>query len=163
MILLLNGSINAGKTTVAKAIQKKLPQVAHVEVDALHHFIPWVNHDQSIPTILENAVSVTRNFIHRKFRVVVTWPLSQEEYDYFCTELSDLNVIVTAIALCPGLETALTDRGARQLDNWELNRVREMHKTGLAAPQFGFSIDNSRLSIDETVDRVLRLAQWTTV
>jgi hypothetical protein len=163
MIILLNGSINAGKSTVGRAIQKKLSQVAHVEVDALHHFIPWISHEESTPTILENAVSVIRNFIHRGFRVVMTWPLSQRDYDYLCNELSNLNVPIVAIALCPGVELALTNRGTRQLDNWELNRVSEMYEIGLATPKFGFLIDNSRQSLDETVNNVLDLAQWKAV
>lgn len=116
MIILLNGSINAGKTTVAKAIQKKLTHVAHVEVDALHHFTPWVPHSESIPTILENALVITRNFIRRNFRVIITWPLSEREFEYISKELSDLKVPMAAIALCPGLETALTNRGTRELN-----------------------------------------------
>ena len=35
--ILINGSINAGKTTVAKAICALLPRTAHVEVDSLYH------------------------------------------------------------------------------------------------------------------------------
>jgi len=35
MIILLNGSINAGKTTVSKQLRRMLPRTAHVEVDGL--------------------------------------------------------------------------------------------------------------------------------
>jgi len=34
VILFLNGPINAGKTTVAKILAQKLPNVALVEIDA---------------------------------------------------------------------------------------------------------------------------------
>lgn len=37
MIILLNGCINAGKSTVAKALVRLLKDAAHVELDDLRH------------------------------------------------------------------------------------------------------------------------------
>ena len=48
MIILLNGCINAGKTTVAKAIVSRTNEFAHVEADALRDFIRWMPLEESI-------------------------------------------------------------------------------------------------------------------
>jgi 2-phosphoglycerate kinase len=42
VIILLNGSINAGKTTVAQELIASLPRTAHVEVDALREFVRFL-------------------------------------------------------------------------------------------------------------------------
>ncbi len=39
MIIFINGSINAGKTTIAKILAEKIPQTANVEIDELRNFI----------------------------------------------------------------------------------------------------------------------------
>ena len=60
MILLLNGSINAGKTTVSQQIKTLLPRTAHVEVDSLHEFVRVdAAGGQAIPLNLQNAAAVT--------------------------------------------------------------------------------------------------------
>ena len=66
MIILLNGCINAGKTTVAKAIVSRTNEFAHVEVDALRDFIRWMPLEESIELNLqknhnENLIVETKN------------------------------------------------------------------------------------------------------
>ena len=51
MILLLNGCINSGKSSVANALSRLVPDTAHVELDELRQFCSWLP--------LEAAVSVT--------------------------------------------------------------------------------------------------------
>ena len=58
MIVLLNGSINSGKTSVAKAMCSKASGYAHIEVDSLRDFIRWMPLIESIQLNLKNAVSV---------------------------------------------------------------------------------------------------------
>ena len=65
MIIFLNGSINSGKTTVAKILTRELPDSALVEIDAFHEMIEWMPIDQAVPINLENAVSVIKNFTKR--------------------------------------------------------------------------------------------------
>ena len=40
MIILLNGCINAGKSTVAQALVRLLTDAAHIELDDLRHCMP---------------------------------------------------------------------------------------------------------------------------
>ncbi len=82
MIIFLNGSINAGKSTVAKLLTKELPNTALVEIDAFHEMISWMPIEQSIPLNLENAVSVITNFAKKNLNVIIPYPLSQKNYDW---------------------------------------------------------------------------------
>ena len=80
VIILLNGPINAGKTTVAREITALLPNTAHVEVDVLGEFVPFLSLAEAIPINLENAAAVTRNLVRRGFNVVLTYPLGQADH-----------------------------------------------------------------------------------
>lgn len=42
MIIFLNGSINSGKSTVAKILANNISDVALVEIDALRFMIDWM-------------------------------------------------------------------------------------------------------------------------
>jgi len=42
MIIFINGSINAGKSTVAKMLAEKIPNTALVEIDVFHEMIEWM-------------------------------------------------------------------------------------------------------------------------
>lgn len=143
MIILINGSINAGKTTVAQQLVKLLPQTAHIEVDSLRHFIDFVPLLESIPINLENAVAVTQNFVRRGFHVVITYPLRPDDYHHLIHNLQDTRTEIHLFTLCPPLSVALTNRGQRLLSPDELVRVRELYDEGYHRLPFGSHIDNA--------------------
>ena len=155
MILLLSGSINAGKTTVSKQIVRLLPRTAHVEVDDLREFIRWMPLDEAIPLNLQNAVAVTRDFVAYGLNVVISWPLPRDSYDYLMHELTPLGVPIYCFTLNPDLTAALTDRGTRELTEWELRRIPYHYETGINSPPFGVVIDNTRQTPDETARTIL--------
>lgn len=72
MIIFINGSINSGKSTVAKILVDKLPKTAHIEVDDLRKAIRWMSLEESIPINLENTASLIKNFVKRGINVIVT-------------------------------------------------------------------------------------------
>ena len=155
MIIFLNGSINAGKTTVAKILAQKLPNVALVEIDALHHMIDWMPIDQAVPINLENAASVIRCFSKRGLDVIVPYPLSRDDYSYLMNELKDVDTKIHVFTLAPKLEVALTNRGTRELEDRERERIRHHYRIGIPAPSFGEIIDNSDQSAEDTANYIL--------
>ncbi|MDE1975538.1 MAG: hypothetical protein KGI49_03465, partial [Patescibacteria group bacterium] len=156
MIIFLNGSINAGKSTVAKLLAKRLPDCALVEIDALREMIEWMPIDRAVPINLENAVAVIRNFVGRKMDVIVPYPLSQKNHDYLTDELKDLDTDIRVFTLAPRLEKALTDRGGRELSDWEKERVKHHYDIGIHSPSFGEIIDNSDQTPEETAVYILK-------
>ena len=155
MIVLLNGSINAGKTTVARALMTLLPRTAHVEVDALREFVRCLPLAEAIPVSLENAAAVTRNLVRRGFHVVLTYPLGQEDYDYLLAQFADLATPVYTFTLSPQLAVALADRGERTLSAHERRRIREQYADNRHCPRFGVCIDNTAQTPAETAAAIL--------
>lgn len=155
MIILLNGSINSGKTTVSKRLVQLRPRTAHVEVDDLHDFIEWMPLAEAIPLNLQNAAAVTRNFVGYGLNVVLSYPLPQKEYEFLVRELTPLGMPVHCFTLNPDLATAVTIRGTRELTEWEMKRIPYHYETGINSPPFGVVIDNTRQTPDETARQIL--------
>jgi len=155
MIIFLNGSINAGKSTVAKLIAKELPNTALIEIDALREMISWMPLDQSISLNLENVVSVITNFAKRNLNVVIPYPLSEKNYDFLMENLKDLNTDIRVFTLAPQLEKALANRGTRELDDWERERIKHHYASGIPNPSFGEIIDNSNQTPEETAKYIV--------
>lgn len=155
MIIFISGSINAGKTTVAKILVTKLSKAALVEVDSLRDMISWMPLDQSIEINLENAVSVIKNFSTRKLDVIIPYPLSQKNYEYLTENLKDINTKTYFFTLAPSLGRAIMDRGSRKLNELEIERIKHHYDIGIPKPIFGEIIDNSEQTPDETADIIL--------
>lgn len=155
MIIFLNGSINSGKSTIAKLLAEAIPNMAMVEIDALREMIEWMPIDKSVPINLENAVAVIRNFTKHNISCIVPYPLSQKNYEFVTSELSDINVPMFFFTLAPSLEKALSDRGERKLDKQERERIKYHYTIGIHAPSFGTVIDNSEQTPEETADIIL--------
>ena len=155
MILLINGSINAGKTTVSQQIVQMLPRTAHVEVDDLSDFVEWMPLLESVPLNLANTAAITRNFVAFGLNVVISTPLFQDGYDYLTRELTPLGVPVHCVTLNPGMAAALTNRGTRELTEWELQRIPQLYAEGVHSPSFGITIDNASQTPEETARQIL--------
>ena len=156
MIIFLNGSINSGKSTIAKLLAKTMPNTAMVEIDALREMIEWMPIDQAVPINLENAVAVIRNFTKYGISCIVPYPLSEKNYAYMTHALTDLDAPVHFFTLAPSIETALSDRGNRKLNDEERKRIKHHYAIGIHIPSFGTIIDNSRQTPEETAQEILR-------
>jgi len=156
MIIFLNGSINAGKSTVAKLLVKELPNTALVEIDALREMIAWMPIDESVPINLENAVAVIRNFAKQNLNMIVPYPLSEKNYRYIMDGLSGIDTQMHVFALAPSMEIAQSDRGERQITKQERDRIKYHYDIGIHNPTFGEVIDNTHQTPEETAEHILR-------
>lgn len=154
-VILVSGSINAGKTTVSRLLVKRIPRTAHVAVDSLRDFVRWMPLSESIALNLANAAAVACNFLDAGLHVVLDSPLSQADHDGFVAALGGRAERLDAFVLAPPIEVALRDRGARPLDAWERARIHEMYEERIHEPGFGIAIDTSELTPDQTVDEIL--------
>ncbi len=157
MIILINGSINSGKSTVARLLAERIPNTALLEIDALRDMVSWMSLEDSIPLNLKNAVSLIKNFVHEEINVVVPYPLSEENYSFLMTELDSVSVPIHAVTLSPSLETALSDRGTRPLSDAEKERIVYHYKSGIAQPAFGTIINNSHQTPEKTLQEILNI------
>ena len=156
MIIFINGSINSGKSTVAKILAEKIGKMAVVEIDALREFINWLPIDKAIPINLKNAVSVIRNFLEDNINVIVPYPLSKDNYEFFLNNLSDYKESIYVFTLSPRLEIVLKNRGSRELSDFEKERIKYHYSIGIQNPDFGVIINNSNEAPEETAENILR-------
>jgi adenylate kinase family enzyme len=155
MILFINGSINAGKTTVAKILAKKIPNAALVEIDVLREMIAQVPIEEAVPIVLENAVSVIKSFLEKGLNVIVPYPFSQKNHDYLMENLKDLDTKIYFFTLAPKIERALENKGIRELNDWEKKRIKYHYSIGMNNPSFGEIIDNTDQAPEETADYIV--------
>ena len=154
MIIFLSGSINSGKTTIAALLKNEFPRTAHIEVDSIHDMYHWMPLDEAIPLNLKNTLSLTMNLIKEDMNVIISYPLSRNEYEFFNKHLP-LEVQRFFFTLNPRLDYALTNRGSRELIEWETERIKHHYSTGVNNPGFGITIDNTMQTPEETLSDIL--------
>lgn len=155
MIIFLNGSINSGKSTVAKLLVKALPKTAFLEIDTLMEMIEWMPIEKAVPINLENAFSLIKNFVSKDINVIVPYPLSQKNHDYMMEQLKSTGTDIFIFTLSPKLEKVLMNRGNREINDWERSRIKHHYNIGINNPTFGEIIDNSNQTPEETSSIIL--------
>lgn len=157
MIIFINGTINSGKTTVAKILAQKIPNTANVEIDNLRNFIPWLEISKAISINLENALSVINNFAQHGYNVIVPYPLSQENYEFFKSKLDDYAKELFFITLAPDMNKILANTDDRKLTQWERDRIKYHYDIGIQKPSFGKIIDNTKQTPEETAEEIFTI------
>lgn len=157
MIIFINGSINSGKSTIAKLLAESIGKTANIEVDKIRDFVDWMPLEQSIPLNLKNTVDLIKNFVESGLNVVIPYPLSLKNYEYFVDNLKNIDQKIRVFTLAPKLEKVLLNRGSRELDEWEINRIKHHYETGIHNPSFGKIIDNSDQTPEETLKIIFNI------
>lgn len=156
MIIFISGSINSGKSTLAKILAKKIPSTAHIEVDNLREFISFMPLDQSIPINLENTISIIKNFSQNKINSIVTYPLSEKNYNLLTEKLKDLNEKIYVFTLNPNIESISNNDRGRNLTDWEKERIKYHYEIGINNPSFGIAINSTNQTPEETAEEILK-------
>lgn len=147
--------MNAGKTTVAKILVSKIPRTAHVE--KMRQFIEWMPIDESIPYNIQNISSLARNFVSLgNLNVVISYPVSSENFEKIKGSLQDLNVDIFAFTLAPRLDVVTGNRGTRELKEWEVEQIKKTYAENFQHPTYGTIIDNSEQTPEETANIILK-------
>lgn len=154
MIVFINGSINSGKSTLAKLLADKLGNCAVLEIDNLREFIEWMPIEKAVPINLENAISLIENFDKNNLNVVIPHPLSEKNYEYIKNSLK-IKSKIYFFTLNLDLAEVLKDRGDRKLDDWEKERIKHHYKIGINKPSLGKIIDTTNQSPEETLELII--------
>lgn len=157
MIIIINGSINSGKTTVSKLLVKQLQNTAHIEVDNLREFVDFMPLTKKLIQLnIENAALVTKNFIKHGLNVIISYPLSKENYDLLIEKLNLTQKDIFTFTLNPKLSSVIKNRGTREIDDWEVKRIHHHYEVGINNPEFeNIIIDNTDQTPEETVKIIL--------
>lgn len=151
-VIIINGSINSGKTSVSKALQRLIPELAHIEVDDIGTFIQWMPLEQRIPLNLKSAGLVGRVFLDAGIPVVISYPLMENEHSALVQALAPYPS--HTFTLSPPLEIAQSNRGTRSLEPRESERIAYHYKIGIPKPSFGMIIDNGGGNPEDSALRI---------
>lgn len=154
MLVFISGSINSGKTSTSRALAERLGAVL-INVDDLNDTIPNFNLATDLDKSMDLAIREINKNISEGRDVVANYVVRQKDYDRFENEINAKDRHV--ITLAPRLEAAQGKRGDRVLSEWEIQRVKHHYDSGIASPLFGYIIDNSDISINQTVDKILEI------
>lgn len=155
MIIILNGPINSGKTTVAKILWEKIPNLAHIEIDKIREFIDWMENKPSWKISFSTALSVAKEFLKKDLNVLITYHISDKGYRQIKDYLEPTDKDIFAFTFLPPIHNTLTNRGTRELNEWEIQRIKETYEKENHKVSYGETIDNSIQTPQETADYIL--------
>ena len=133
----ISGSINSGKSTIAKLLSDKIKNGVNIEMDLLSHFNNKLTIEDKANFIIQDGLDLARNWLNRNFLPILNWPLWGEEAEFMLDYAARLELEPVIINLVPGIEILKKNRGERTLTEWELNRIDYMINTGINEPLFG--------------------------
>ena len=155
--LWISGSINAGKSTIAARIHKHIKKSVNIELDALRLFAGNNTLDSLGDYTMIDALDLAKKWSGRGYFPILNYPMWGDAKALFgYSEKLGLEPII--INLTPSKEIAKTNRGERELTQWEAKRIDYMYDTeNVHKPLRGHIIDNTFQSIEETTEEVLKI------
>lgn len=145
----ISGSINSGKSTVSRILSRSL-KMPVIELDSFSEFVDqFMEFGEYIKLNYDIVPEIVEMYNKRGYGVIIVYPI-MEKNNY---KLKNVNFIFFTID--PGLEVALTDRGERKLNDWERNRIAHHYENKVNDLSFGFRIDSSSLTPEETADKII--------
>ncbi|WP_193336814.1 shikimate kinase [Devosia beringensis] len=152
-ILVLNGPINAGKTTTGRALAALLP-------DAL--FIDGDDHEAADDAPLEQRIEASFAHIEQLIAttlagfIVVAVPLRDVDYRRLLVAGAARGAVLRVVTLAPPPAIAFSNRGNRPLSSGEVERARQMHEEGYADRPFSDLIVTDMAGAQATAAEIAR-------
>ncbi|OZB96829.1 AAA family ATPase [Paenibacillus sp. XY044] len=122
-IYLISGPLGVGKSTASKELARLVEHCVLIEGDDLLHMYmtePSPAWEERLSLAWMNILSVTRNFIQRGFHVVIDFVV-EDEFEWFCQHIADLNVQLKYAVLLADEET-IAERLNKRGDIHSLDR-----------------------------------------
>ncbi|SFS72744.1 AAA family ATPase [Paenibacillus sp. BC26] len=157
VIYLISGPLGVGKSTTSQELARKVGLCVLIEGDHLLHLLKDelpLSWEEKLRLTWDNILALTKNLIRNHISIVIDFVV-EDEFDWFCEQLADLNVDLKYMVLLADQETIverLTMRG--DLDSLErsLYLLNKMEQTP-SVIRFGYNTTGSRPT--ETADEIL--------
>jgi hypothetical protein len=156
-VVVLNGAVNAGKSTTGRQLATVLHDARFVDGD--DHNAPDgtpfdVMLELAISRIEREIAACTASFL------VVAYPLRDEDHERVRAATLARGGRLTVVTLAPPVEVATVDRGARRLKPGEAERSRQMYAEGYASRSFSDLIVTEMTGPADTAERIARHFAW---
>ncbi|WP_208916202.1 AAA family ATPase [Paenibacillus uliginis] len=109
IIYLISGPLGVGKSTITKELAEKVTGCVLIEGDVILHMFKGESQpcwDERLEITWKNIVDLTRNYIKHGLNVVIDFVV-EDELDWFCKQISDLNVNFKYVVLRADKETII--------------------------------------------------------
>lgn len=161
---LITGVMASGKSTTAQALSEQLPRCVHLRGDLFRRMIVSGREEMADPPSQEAlrqlhlryrlAAQAARGYWEAGFSVVL-------QDNYYGPDLANMvalleDIPVRVVVLCPDVETVKAREAARGKTGYvgfEPASLLETFRRG--TPRLGFWLDNSRLTVEESVEKIL--------
>ena len=174
-IFLIMGTPASGKSTVAKALMQRFEKGVHIPVDDLRQMVVSGLSDMGFevpPATLEQlrlareaTSSMARIYSDNEFAVAIDDFWYGDKPDEVYTQ--KIGIRITRILLLPSLETTLQRLYSRNPEEGSFKQIldsaiRQLHVELASHSKTNWLvIDSSRLSVEQTVDKILARTQRT--
>ena len=133
IVIVLNGSINSGKTTTGRALAKSLPGARFIDGDdhGISRSVPFQQMiDRAVLWVADQIAAATEPCL------VIAYPLRDSDFAILQSACAVRDARLFVATLAPPLAVALTTRGTRELDDGERARIHEMYAEGYPTRAF---------------------------
>ena len=163
-LILITGIMASGKSTVAQALAERMPRSVHLRGDIFRRMVVNGRAEISLPLSSEEheqlrlryriAASVAKQYIAAGFSVVyqdiIIGPDLAEVAGYYSCHR--LHIVV----LCPSPAVVMAREAEREKTGYSTDTVESFDAIlRTQTPRLGLWLDNSTLTIPETVDNIL--------
>ena len=161
-IIVINGPMGVGKTTVGKRVADSLPGTAFIDGDWCMDLHPFVGSPETRAMAADNILHMAANYLRCSVcrMVVVVWLMDDPAVAASLTEgLSALGAEVVSVTLVCGREQLIRRWKNDRECEWRTEKWLESSLRSL--PAFAAAenaIDTSALSPEQAADRILEIA-----
>jgi len=156
MLIFISGSINAGKTTTSKVLADRLGWT-NINVDDLTDKVSGFDIYTHLDIAMDLAIKAINAATAEGKDVVANYVIREKDWKRFEHEISAHPIIF--VTICPGIQVAQSQRGDRVLTDWEIKRIKSHYDNGIASPEYGYIVNNSALTVEETVKEIMSIVE----